>query len=41
MNEKLSEKSRINRSNWSPAMYRFSDAIDKAVQQVDDSGKDR
>lgn len=41
VNEKLSAKSRINRSNWSPAMYRFSDAIDKAVQQVDDSGKDR
>ncbi|WP_259337337.1 poly-gamma-glutamate hydrolase family protein [Staphylococcus capitis] len=41
VNEKLSAKSRINRSNWSPAMYRFSDAIDKAVQQVDESGKDR
>ena len=41
VNEKLSPNSRNKRSNWSPVMYRFSDAIDKAVQQVDDSGEDR
>lgn len=41
VNERLSAHSRDQRSNWSPVMYRFSDAIDKAVKQVDDSGKDR
>ncbi|MFC0137942.1 hypothetical protein CD127_06920 [Staphylococcus petrasii] len=40
-NENMSPKSRANKKNWSPVMYKFSDALDKAIKQVDDSGKDR
>ncbi|MCJ1661261.1 poly-gamma-glutamate hydrolase family protein [Staphylococcus sp. NRL 18/288] len=41
INEDMSPKSRANKKNWSPVMYKFSDALDKAIKQVDDSGKDR
>ncbi len=37
----MSPKSRSDKNNWSPVMYIFSDALDKAIKQVDDSGKDR
>ena len=40
VNEKLSAKSRINEVIGHQRCI-VSDAIDKAVQQVDDSGKDR
>lgn len=41
INENMSPKSRSDKNNWSPVMYKFSDALDKAIKQVDDSGKDR
>ena len=34
VNEKLSAKSRINRSNWSPAMYRFQMPLIKRYNKL-------
>lgn len=41
INENLSSKSRENKDNWSPDMYKFANALNKAIKQIDSSGKDK
>lgn len=41
INENLSSKSPENKDNWSPDMYKFANVLNKAIKQIDSSGKDK